>query len=76
MSSHSKKYDKITTNQKVAGSNPAGATIAIQTPQAVAVFFIFRSANIKMTEHLRKPIYLEQFQHTPKNGVSKFRKSY
>jgi len=40
------------------------------------VFFIFRSANIKMTEHLRKPIYLEQFQHTPKNGVSNFRKSY
>lgn len=26
MSSHSKKYGKITTNQKVAGSNPAGAT--------------------------------------------------
>jgi len=41
MSSHSKKYGKITTNQKVAGSNPAGATIEMQTPQRIAVFFYF-----------------------------------
>lgn len=28
-------------NQKVAGSNPAGATIEMQTPQRIAVFFYF-----------------------------------
>lgn len=36
----------MNNNQKVAGSNPAGATIRTQTPQGIAVFFISRGTNV------------------------------
>ena len=41
-----RKELKLSTNQKVAGSNPAGATIRTQTPQGIAVFFISRGTNV------------------------------
>jgi hypothetical protein len=56
----------LTTNQKVAGSNPAGATIAIQTPQAVAVFFIFWGINV----NLARGTFGENYFH--KNKIALF----
>ncbi len=45
-SSPNKAFEELICNQKVAGSNPAGATIRTQTPQGIAVFFISRGTNV------------------------------